>query len=554
MLGDPLFDIAALKIVLLYNNSGCQPVMGQLDDIVFVLGAAGVTGEWDLAECERVLAAYGAFVDSRVAPSNVAGDREGCRIENGRVCLPAGLPQVYRDYVDLGWHLLPLSPGAGGIGAPQGVCCAATEMLSGANHAFQMLVGLVPGAVRVIERFGTTAQQADLVPPLASGSTLATMCLTESGAGSDLGAIATIGRAEHAGDWTLTGEKIFISGGDQDLSETILHLVLARTGSVGEGIKGLSLFACPSHRPDGSRNAIRLLRIEEKLGLHASPTCQLRFEGATAQLLGQPGDGLRAMFMMMDHARLDVALQGVAHAARAHALARDYAGQRRQGGRTIAEHGDVARMLLEMDALALGTRTMAYRCAALLDDTDLATFLTPVCKVFCTETATTVADTGIQVMGGYGYLPEYGMEQIWRDARVTRLYEGTNGVLAMTLVKRLLDGAGEAAFLREIEAAMALAASPAAHRSAETTLGAWHAARAALETITDRGMVAAPFMRLTGLLFLAACWLRLESAHLAAPDPGRIGRLARFVHSALLPEAIGLRIRCQAMAAADEDQ
>lgn len=529
-------------------------MMTHLDDIVFVLGAMDATGEWDLAECERVLVAYGDFIESRVAPSHMEGDRQGCRIEDGRVRLPAGLPDIYRDYVELGWQLLPLSAGAGGIGAPHGVCCAGTEMLSAANHAFQMLVGLVPGAVRVIERFGSAVQQADLIPSLASGTTLATMCLTEPGAGSDLGAITTMGRPDGSGGWTLTGEKIFVSGGDQDLSQSILHLVLARTGSASEGTRGLSLFACPSHRADGSRNAIRLLRIEEKLGLHASPTCQLRFEGATAQLLGQPGEGLRAMFVMMDHARLDVAMQGVAHATRAHALADAYAAERRQGGRAIAQHGDVARMLLEMDGLALGGRAMAYRAARLLDDADLAAFLTPVCKVFCTEAATMAADTGIQVLGGYGYLPEYGMEQIWRDARVTRLYEGTNGVLAMTLVKRLLGGTGEAAFLREIAAAIALAPSPAARRSMQGVLDAWRAARSAIEAMSDRGMVAAPFMRLTGLLFFAACWLRLEAAGLEAPDPERIARLARFVRAGLLPEAVGLRIRCEAMATADEDQ
>ncbi|WDR00492.1 acyl-CoA dehydrogenase family protein [Devosia sp. J2-20] len=195
-------------------------------------------------------------------------------------------------------------------------------------------------------------------------------------------------------------------------------------------------------------NSIEVVRIEEKLGLHASPTCQLRFAGADAQLLGQPGDGLKAMFVMMNHARLDVAMQGVAHAAQAHALASAYADQRRQGGRVIARHGDVARMLAEMDALTLGARAMGYRAAALLEDADLAAFLTPVCKVFCTDTASRVADLGIQVLGGYGYLPEYGMEQIWRDARVTRLYEGTNGVLAMTLVRRLLGAPAKLRFWR----------------------------------------------------------------------------------------------------------
>ncbi|MBU1305693.1 MAG: acyl-CoA dehydrogenase family protein, partial [Alphaproteobacteria bacterium] len=402
----------------------------QFADIVFTLAAMAdndtAADGFDGAASAAVLRAYGDFIDAEVAPTNAPGDRAGCRLQAGRVRLPADLPALYSRYVELGWHLLPLSAAMGGIGAPAPLVAAGTELLSGANHAFQMLVSLVPGAARVIERFGSPEQQADLLPGFAAGTALATMCLSEPDAGSDLGAIRTSARQTATG-WQVTGEKIFVSGGDQDMSADIVHLVLAGTGTAAEGVRGLSLFACPLRLPDGAPNAIRLLRIEEKLGLHASPTCQLRFEGAQAHLLGQPGDGLRAMFVMMDHARLDVAVQGVAHAAQAHRRAVDYAGQRRQGGRTIDQHGDVARMLMEMDLMTLGTRAMAYRAASVIEDADLAAFLTPVCKVYCTETASRVADLGIQVLGGYGYLPELGMEQIWRDARVTRIYEGTNG-------------------------------------------------------------------------------------------------------------------------------
>ncbi len=530
--------------------------MDRISDIVLTLAATGglsAAAHWDAAATESVLLAYKEFIDTEVAPGNGPADRAGCRIVDGRVRVPSPLPQTYKSYVDLGWHLLPLPVSIGGIGAPSPICCAGAELLAGANHAFQMLVGLVPGAIGVIERFGTQAQQDALIPELTAGTTLATMCLTEADAGSDLGAIRTSGTRNVAGEWTLSGEKIFISGGDQDLSDAIVHLVLARTGAPAEGVKGLSLFACHAQRSDGSRNSIKVVRIEEKLGLHASPTCQLRFAGADAQLLGQPGDGLKAMFVMMNHARLDVAMQGVAHAAQAHALASAYADQRRQGGRVIARHGDVARMLAEMDALTLGARAMGYRAAALLEDADLAAFLTPACKVFCTDTASRVADLGIQVLGGYGYLPEYGMEQIWRDARVTRLYEGTNGVLAMTLVRRLLGGASETAFLEEIDQALSLSSSTQAHTGLAQLRADWVAAAAAVRAIPEPGMVAAPLMALTGLLYFGACWVRLEAAQISGEQAERMARLGQFVRDALLPDAAALRIRCQAPRRAENE-
>lgn len=530
--------------------------MDQISDIVFTLDAVGaITGSetWDRSAIESVLVAYKDFIDSAVAPGNAAGDRIGCRIEDGRVRLPDNLVQAYQSYIALGWHLLPLPVEQGGIGAPTAVCCAANEMLTGANHAFEMLVALVPGAIKVIERFGTAAQQAALIPDLVAGTALATMCLTEAGAGSDLGAIRTRGVPDGSGGWTLSGEKIFISGGDQDLSETITHLVLARTGALADGTKGLSLFACPSLHPDGTRNTVSLVRIEEKLGLHASPTCQLQFTAAIAQMLGQPGDGLKAMFVMMDHARLDVAMQGVAHAAHAHSVARDYAAQRQQGGKAIADHDDVSRMLDEMEALTLGARAMGYRAAVCLDDADLAAFLTPVCKVFCTDMASKIADLGIQVLGGYGYLPEYGMEQIWRDARVTRLYEGTNGVLAMSLVRRLLGGAAETAFLREIDQALTLASSAVAHDALAAVRSEWIAAAHVVSQSAARGKAAASLMALAGLLYFTASWVRLEAAATDGTETARMGRLGRFVRAALLPDAVVLRIRCQALARADTE-
>ncbi|GLQ55383.1 acyl-CoA dehydrogenase family protein [Devosia nitrariae] len=531
----------------------------QLEDILFTLEAVGATtgpGAWNGEDARQVLEALIGFAAERLSPLDGPGDRQGCRIEDGRVRLPEGFKDAYKTYVDLGWHLLSLPEAHGGAGAPEAIGCAASELLTAGNHAFQMLVALVPGAATVIERFASANDRAGFLPDLIDGRALATMCLTEAGAGSDLGAIRTRAVPHVNGDWRISGEKIFISGGDQDLSETIVHLVLARTGALEDGWRGLSLFACPSHRPDGARNALRVLRIEDKLGLHASPTCQLRFEDAEARLISNPGEGLKVMFVMMDHARLDVAAQGVAHAARAHALASAYAGERKQGGLAIEMHGDVRRMLEEMDALALGSRAMVLRSAVHLENGPLAAFLVPVCKVFATEAATHVADLGIQVLGGYGYLREYELERIWRDARVTRLYEGTNGILSMTLLTRLVGGRDKAplaAFLAEIDAALALPVPAEAKAPVSELQRRWQEVQSMLSAMPDAGMAASAFMRLTGLLFFSACWLRLESAAEGSAIDGRIARLARFVRAGLLPEADALAARCRALAAIQGD-
>ncbi|MGV3651302.1 MAG: acyl-CoA dehydrogenase family protein [Devosia sp.] len=496
---------------------------------------------WPDDAIAETLSAFHDFAEATIAPAAAPADQDGCRLVNGQVHGPEALRQAYRHYAELGWHTLALPADQGGAGAPPPLAAAATETLAGACHAFQMLTGLVPGAVAVITRFGAPAQKERLLPPLISGEALATMALTEPQAGSDLAAIRTRATRQPDGNWAITGEKIFISGGGQDMSPAILHLVLARTGSPESGTRGLSLFACPGP-------SITVLRLEEKLGLHGSPTCHLAFDAAEAELLGAEGQGLAAMFTMMNHARLDVALQGVGHAATAHTLAANYAAARIQGRDaagspvSIAAHGDVARMLDTMDALTLGARAMAYRTANLLHETDLAAFLTPVIKAFCTETGTTVADLGIQVLGGYGYLPEYGLERIWRDARVTRLYEGTNGILAMTLARRLLAGPGAAAFRQEVADARELC--PPNRATLGRLLALWTEAAAAVEALDDPGPIADPFIRLTGLVVFFACWSRLEAAAETAPDPGRILRLGAFIRRQLAPEGMALAARC----------
>lgn len=541
------------------------PFSAPLDDILFTLthvaGADRIAG-WDGDLVAAILDHFSRFAEEEIAPLNALGDAEGCRLDNGQVILPEAFASAYASFCEQGWPSLAVPEAYDGQGQSATVLGATTEIFIGACHALHMLVGLVPGGIRVLKEFASEEQRARLIAPLASGEALATMALTEPSAGSDLSVIRT--RAERSGDaeggWRISGEKIFISGGGQNLSDRILHFVLARTGTMEEGARGLSLFACPSHLADGSRNAVSVQRIEEKLGIHASPTCQMAFDGAEAELIGEEGGGLRCMFALMDHARLDVSLQGVAHAARAADIARQYAAERRQGRRpgqqgsvVIAEHPDVERMLTIQDSLALGGRAMALSALVELDRGEnplLVDFLTPVCKAFCTDLGSEATDLGIQVLGGYGYLTEYCVEQHWRDVRIARIYEGTNGIHAVTLVGRLLHlkgGAAADAFAAMINAAIAegeAAGLDVAHLWHAQV--AWGQARARIATLDDPQPVAHAFMKLTGLVFFFAVWLRMERMADASKDADRMRRCAAFVRSYFGPEAALWAARCAA--------
>lgn len=420
------------------------PFQAPLDDIFQSLRRfAGDLPGWDADLSQEIAQHFAALAEGVLAPLNGPGDRQGCRFEDGRVRMPDGFGAAYRQLADDGWQGLTAPEEFGGQGMDHLTAAAVSEIFSGANHALQMVTNLVPGAISTLLAHGTPRQQAEYIPRLTSGEWLSTMCLTEAGAGSDLSRIRT--RATRDGEgWRIEGQKIFISGGDQDLSQGILHLVLARTGAPEEGVRGLSLFLCLSEN-DGARNAITVTRIEEKLGLHASPTCQMEFDGARAELIGVEGRGLAAMFTMMNHARLDVALQGVAHASRAHAISGAYAAERRQGrhadGRAavLADHPDVRRMLDEQRLVTTSARAMCHIALAEIERAErpaLIEFLTPLCKIHATDAGIRAADLGIQILGGYGYLEEYGIAQIWRDARITAIYEGANGIHALTLATR----------------------------------------------------------------------------------------------------------------------
>ncbi|HBZ44498.1 MAG TPA: acyl-CoA dehydrogenase, partial [Maritimibacter sp.] len=458
--------------------------------------------------------------------------RVGAQLVDGRVKMPEAFHPMFKSYIEQGWTGLMLPEDFGGQGVDGITGGVVHEILMGANHSFQMLVSLAVGHNRVFQLFGTEAQRAKYIPPLAEGRWLGTMALTEPGAGSDLSRIRT--RATKDGDvYRITGEKIFISGGDQDLSEGILHLVLARTGDMDSGIKGLSLFACQSVLDDGTRNAVQVTRIEEKMGLHAQPTCQLAFDAAEADLIGEEGQGLRAMFELMNHARVDVALQGVAHAARTYDVASAYAAERQQGRDktgpvTLDKHGDVRRMLDEIDAIAMGARAMTHLTLVTLekgDDPWLVELLTHVIKWYSSEVGLTAVQNGIQVLGGYGYLQEYRLEQTYRDLRIAAIYEGASGIHAMGVAGRLLrleNGAAMDAFVAWVK-------SVEGGGTLTNSLAAWEEARAHLERGAEPGEIATAFIRLTSRVLEQALWARMEAQADHHPDPARIRRVAALV-------------------------
>jgi len=499
------------------------PFRAPLADILHSLDLAGAARlpDWDAGLAAELGGHFAAFAEAEIAPLDALGDAEGCRLEDGRVRMPAGFRRVYADWAAAGWPGLTAPEAYGGQGQGAAMLAITSEIFSGACHALQMVTGLVPGAIRTLMRFGTEAQRARMIPPLASGQWLSTMALTEPEAGSDLARIRCRADRDGAGQWRITGEKIFISGGDQDLSEGVFHLVLARTGP--GGVKGLGLFAV---LPGA---AVRVTRIEEKMGLHASPTCALLFEAAEAELIGEAGGGLAAMFTMMNHARLDVALQGVAHAARAADVARTHAAGRVQGRGpdgapvTIDAHPDVARMIAEAEAAALAGRLLCHVALVAMeagDDPALVEFLTPLCKVDSTEGALRAAEAAQQVLGGYGYLREYRVEQTWRDARIAAIYEGANGIHAGQLATRgMAHAPAFATWVARVGAETGAGEIAAA-------LAAWEAARGHVADHDSPADLAHDYVACTAALARLAAFALIAAGADRAPEPARAAALA----------------------------
>jgi 3-(methylthio)propanoyl-CoA dehydrogenase len=462
-----------------------------LKDMQFVIkelvGLADITAMPDCAEVtadlvDAVLEEAGKFAAEVLDPLNITGDKQGAQLNDGKVTPPPGFKEAYQQFIAAGWNSLAGSTEFGGQGLPHVVAMPVQEMWNSANMAFCLCPMLTSGVLEALKFRGSPAQQKMFMPKLISGEWTGTMNLTEPQAGSDLSAVRT--RAVPEDDhYLIHGTKIFITWGEHDMSDNIVHLVLARTPNAPEGVKGISLFVVPKFLVNadgglGERNDVKCVSIEHKMGIHASPTCVLSYgdgKGAVGYLIGEENRGLEYMFIMMNHARLGVGLEGVALAERAYQHAREYAKTRVQGRAigqksgdrvTIIHHPDVKRMLLTMKAQIEAMRALAYTASAALDksrhhpdETErrrnqaYVDLLIPIVKGWCTEQSIDVASTGMQIHGGMGFIEETGAAQYLRDARITAIYEGTTGIQAADLVGRKVGyekGATASAVINEM--------------------------------------------------------------------------------------------------------
>ena len=519
---------------------------------------------------EAIVEGIGAFAAGEWAPLNRLGDLEGAKLENGVVRLPDGFADAYAHYVEQGWNAIAAPAEWGGQGLPFALGCNVLENLGTANFAFNLLPMLTTGAIDALEQHGSVAQKALYLPKMISGAWSGTMNLTEPQAGSDLGALRAtatpIKDGEHAGQYRIAGTKIFITWGDHELAENVIHLVLARLPDAPEGSRGISLFVVPKYlvNADGSlgrRNDLRAVSLEHKLGIHASPTCVMSYGDSgqcIGELVGAPHRGLMAMFTMMNNARINVGNQGVQIGERATQAALSYARERVQSVRAgaaerapvaIIEHPDVRRMLLRMKALTEGARALLYYTAGQVDrgtlgDTAAAArgeCLVPMLKAWGTDIGVEVASLGVQVHGGMGFVEETGAAQHYRDARIAPIYEGTNGIQAADLVTRKLGLEGGAA-LDTLFADIAQASESPLAELAEScrAIAGWMREEASLD---DRLAGSVPFTTMSAVA--VAAWQLARQAHavaagaapaLAASKPVT----ARYFLEQIVPEALGL--------------
>ena len=517
------------------------------------------------------------FASEQLAPLRRSGDESGCRMGPQGVATPAGWPQAYQALVDAQWLALGFPEAIGGQGLPWPLACAMHELLAKANVAFALGGILTNGACHLLQAFAAPAVKARYLPHLVTGHWAGTMCLTEPQAGSDLRLVRALVKQDQQGNWRLWGTKIFISYGEHDLTENIVHLVLARQEGAGNGYAGLGVYLVPrfieqeqgsggqgAAAPDSwQANAVRCTRLENKMGLHGSPTCELLFDGAWCIPLTQPGEGLAVMFSMMNLERLLVAVQALGVAQGALEQAWDYAMNRCQGrishaadeAAPIVGHADVQRMLRHMEILVGGCRMLLLQAAWLLQAADHAPqeatrhkaracfeLLVPVVKSFVTDAAIDVANTAIQVWGGHGYIRDNGIEQYLRDVRVMAIYEGTNGIQAMDLVRRKLardEGAAVKVLLDEIDRDVAAAPAVASGlRRGVVVLREWIAALGAARG-QGKGFVveycAADLLRSLGALLLCAGWIRLAHQGTEAGVASRARLLADEAQSTWMP-------------------
>jgi len=524
----------------------------------------------DLDTMEGLVAEFGRFCAEVLAPLNKVGDTHGATHDaaTGAVTTAPGWREAYAKYVEAGWGSVPFPAEHGGGGFPWLLAIAMQEVLTAANLAFSLCPLLTQGAIDMLSEHGDEEQQELYLRKMVSGEWTGTMNLTEPQAGSDVGALTTKAVPADDGTWRVSGQKIFITYGDQDLTDNIVHLVLARVPDAPPGTKGISCFIVPKVLLDGTRNAVRCIGIEHKMGIHASPTCTMEYDGAVGYLIGEANAGMRYMFTMMNNARLSVGLSGLALAERAYQAAAQYARERQQGraigapGGTsspIVDHADVRRMLVHMKSHIEALRALVYTNAWAIDlakhgrdeaertrGQELADLLTPITKGWGTDLGSELTRLATQVHGGMGYIAETGVEQYERDIRIAAIYEGTNGIQAMDLVARKLPmraGGAVADLLAEIDAAAsdvggsigaALADANAALREATD----WLLAKG-LEDPQNAMAGATPYLRLFGTV--VGGWFLARQAKVAAGlgDADRAAT-ARYYCEQVLPTARGL--------------
>jgi alkylation response protein AidB-like acyl-CoA dehydrogenase len=534
---------------------------------------------------EGVLESAARFAEDVVAPTNEAGDRVGVRrTDDGRVITPPGFAEAYRQYVDDGWAALCGPPEAGGQGVPESIGGVVGEMLVSANMSWKLYSGLTDSAILCLDKRGDASLKRTYLPKLVSGTWSGTMVLTEPHAGTDLGLMRTRAEPQADGSYRVSGTKIFITSGEHDLTENIVHFVLAKLPDAPAGSRGISMFLVPKFLPDaggkpGAANGVTCASVEHKLGIHGSATCVMNFDDSRGWLIGEVNGGLRNMFTMMNHARLWVGLQGLAQCERGFQASVAYARDRRQGRTSsggqgpadpIIGHPDVRRMLLTQKALIEGARVLILFAGMQMDRTlhhpdaavraeaeELLSLLTPVVKGFVTGMSLECTSDALQVHGGHGYVRETGVEQFFRDARITMIYEGANGVQAMDLLGRKVLGSGGALARRlggliggfcerhaeggEHAEFVARLAGLLKEWSVATEEVAQRAARNPDET----GAASMDYLQLTGYMCLAWCWAWMASVSVAAikagsPDPAfhraKVAT-ARFYFQRILPRA-----------------
>jgi alkylation response protein AidB-like acyl-CoA dehydrogenase len=547
---------------------------------------------------EAILTEAGRFCSEVLAPLNRVGDEEGCtRHDDGSVTTPPGFKEAWEQFVAGGWTTLSAPEEFGGQGLPQLLSTAVSEYLLSANHAFEMYNGLTQGAIASLLVKGTEEQKQTYLPNMISGRWTGTMNLTEPHCGTDLGLLKTRAEPQADGSYKISGTKIFISSGEHDLAENIIHMVLAKIAGAPDTVKGISLFIVPKFlvNADGSigaRNGVSCGSIEHKMGIHGNSTCVMNYDEATGYLVGEPEKGLAAMFIMMNAARLGVGLQGLAQGEVAYQNAVAYARDRRQGRALVPDardpaakadaiivHPDVRRMLMEARAFNEAARALvlwgslqvdllrrAQDDATRQEADDLLGLLTPVIKGYLTDKGFEAAVNMQQVFGGHGYIREWGMEQFVRDARIAQIYEGTNGIQALDLVGRKLPkdgGRAIMAFLKlvgeEVDAGKGDAALKPLAEALEQALGDLQAStmwlmQNGMANPNNAGAAAYPYMTIMGIVSLGLMWLRMAKVSTTALGNGSAGdsfhqnklHLANFWAQRVLPETLSLRKKIEA--------